>query len=327
MTTRPRKGFTLIELLVVIAIIAVLIGLLLPAVQKVREAAARMQCSNNLKQLGLALHNHHDQFGHLPAGALESHVGASPSAASRALRDGTYKKFGVPVTDASGGGVEHSWAPFILPYLEQGNVAALYSRGANWASAANLTARETQLKVMQCPSSPTNNQFNLKTVAGVAIRAAVGDYAPNNGYATALEGAGLVDVCVSRDGVLDVNVSLSLPEIGDGTSNTLLLSEDAGRPNTYRAGRLVSAGTSTDGGWADRDNEYVTHGFTAAGTADPGPCHTNCTNGNEVYSFHTGGANHLLADGSVRFIPASMDIRLFVKLLTRSGQDIVTADY
>ena len=130
----------------------------------------------------------------------------------------------------------------------------------------------------------------------------------------------------NRNGVLQVNAAWSIPEILDGTSNTLLLSEDAGRPARYEAGRVNPAVTQLDGGWADDNNEYITHGFSNDGLTSPGPCHTNCTNNNEVYSFHTGGANHVLADGSVRYIAASMDIRAFVRLLTRAGQDVVT-DY
>jgi prepilin-type N-terminal cleavage/methylation domain-containing protein len=307
MTNTSRKGFTLIELLVVIAIIAVLIGLLLPAVQKVREAAARMQCQNNLKQLGIAFHNHHEAFGFFPAGALTN----STSAAAVA----TKAKFGVPA------GVNHSWSPFILPYIEQGNVAALYDRKSDWTAAANATARATQLKVMVCPSAPGGMTRVCRNSS------AAGDYAPNNGYDTALEGLGLVDAATDPNGILDVNVALSIPEIRDGVSNTFMLSEDAGRPARWQAGTMTNANGQTDGGWADRDNEYITHGFNAAGTTSGGPCHTNCTNNNEVYAFHTGGANHLFGDGAVRFIPTTMDIRLFVKLITRQGDDVAPANY
>ena len=85
---------------------------------------------------------------------------------------------------------------------------------------------------------------------------------------------------------------------------------------------MTVANGQTDGGWADRNNEYITHGFDATGTTSPGACHTNCTNNNEVYSFHQGGANHVMADGSVKFIHSSMDIRLFVKFISREGGDI-----
>jgi prepilin-type N-terminal cleavage/methylation domain-containing protein len=318
---RFREAFTLIELLVVIAIIAVLIGLLLPAVQKVRESAARMSCQNNMKQLGLGLHNYSSAYGYFPPGAL------------RAPNTGTvtafYQRFGV-----TRNGVRHNWAVFVLPYMEQDNVFRLYTLNEDWAAAANDTARATPLKIMNCPSTPGGMQVFTRSVsipsgAGGGTRTitiASGDYAPNNGYDSALETAGLVDPCPNRNGVLDVNVSLSIPEIRDGTSNCLLLSEDAGRPNRWQAGKLTVPNGQLDGGWADHDNEYITHGFNAAGTANPGPCHTNCTNNNEVYSFHSGGANHVFGDGSVRFIRASMDIRQFVKLLTFAGQEPVTFD-
>jgi prepilin-type processing-associated H-X9-DG protein len=234
-------------------------------------------------------------------------------------------KFGVRTNN-----VRHSWAVFVLPFIEQGNVSKLYDINSDWASTANQVARETQLKAFVCPSAPGGTgRMNAKTVNGIAILAAAGDYAPNNGYGSALESAGLVDVTpgANRAGVLQVNQSWSIPEIPDGTSNTLLLSEDAGRPDRHQNGKMISAGTQTDGGWADHDCEYVTHGFTADGITSPGPCHTNCSNNNEVYSFHTGGANHVFADGSVRYIPTSMDIRVFVKLLTRAGQDIVPGNF
>lgn len=310
-STRPR-GFTLIELLVVIAIIAILIGLLLPAVQKIREAANRMKCQNNLKQIGLGLHNYQTQNGYFPPGAVASNGNAAEYAAIKA-------KLGI-----TGSGISHSWTIFLLPFIEQDNLFRLYNLNANWASAANQQVRETQVPIFICPTTPGGlTRFNEKTVSGLAIRAAAGDYAPNNAYGSALEGVGLVDVAVNRDGVLEVNLAWSIAEIRDGTSNTSVIAECAGRPDEWQAGKLAIPKGQTDGGWADRDNEYITHGFTADGVTNPGPCHTNCTNNNEVYSFHVNGANHVLADGSVRFIKANMDIRLFVKLLTRSGDDIM----
>src|SRR5262245_38367018 len=216
---RARRGFTLIELLVVIAIIAVLIGLLLPAVQKVRESAARMSCQNNLKQLGLGLHNYQATTGYFPPGAL------------RAPNTGTvgpfYTKFGV-----TRNGVRHSWAIFVLPYVEQDNLYRLYNLNEDWAAAANDEVRQTWLKGMACPSTPGGQRIFSRTVsiptgAGGGTRTiqiAAGDYAPNNAYSADLEAAGLVDVAVNRGGVLEVNKSWSIPELLDGASNTILLS-------------------------------------------------------------------------------------------------------
>jgi hypothetical protein len=87
---------------------------------------------------------------------------------------------------------------------------------------------------------------------------------------------------------------------------------------------MHSATSGNDGGWADDANEYIVHGSNLTDTGSPGPCHTNCHNGNEVYSFHTGGANHVFGDGSVKYIRQSMDIRMFVKYVTRRGNDVVT---
>jgi prepilin-type N-terminal cleavage/methylation domain-containing protein len=306
-----RRGFTLIELLVVIAIIAILIALLVPAVQKVREAAARTQCQNNLKQIGLAMNGYESQTKHFPPGALRSPATGTVNA--------FYQKFGITAND-----VKHSWAPFILAHIDQGAVASLYNFKIDCAAAGNQTARETPITVFICPTSPGEKpRYNVNG----GIKYAGTDYAPDNGYSADLEGLNLVDVSVARNGILQVNAVYSIPEIRDGTSNTFLLSECAGRPDEWRVGKLAIPLGQTDGGWADHNNEYITHGFNAAGSAEPGPCHTNCTNNNEVYSFHSGGAHHVFADGSVRFISASMDIRYFVRFITMRGEEVTPADY
>src|SRR5687767_11333772 len=135
-----RRGFTLIELLVVIAIIAILIGLLLPAVQKVREAAARAKCSNNLKQLGLGLHNHHDTFGYFPA-ARERHPN--------------------PVSPTTSNDIRHSWTPRVLPYIEQDNLFRTYRFDQQWDDGMTNDAAggpiKAQIPTFYCPSAPNPN--------------------------------------------------------------------------------------------------------------------------------------------------------------------------
>jgi prepilin-type N-terminal cleavage/methylation domain-containing protein len=307
----PQRGFTLIELLVVIAIIAILIGLLLPAVQKVRESAARTKCQNNLKQLGLGFNNFHGTHGCFPPGGLS---GATDNVTTSHAR-----RVGVTTS-----GVIHSWSPFLLPYIEQEAVFRQYSLAVNWNNAANQAAIANQINVFLCPSTPGGNN---RVCTGGGVNNPPSDYAPNNAYSSALATAGFCDVVPDYTGILQVNRCYSIPEVRDGTSNTILLSECAGRPDRWVLGKLVTVGGGQDGGWANRDNEYIVHGAAANGTTSPGPCHTNCNNGNEVYSFHQGGANHVFADGSVHFIREGMDIRQFVKFVTRQAGDVTPSDY
>ncbi len=298
-SSRCRRAFTLIELLVVIAIIAILIGLLLPAVQKVREAAARTKCENNLKQIGLALHNFESANRFFPPGGVSA---AIPQLGITAAR-------------------QHGWAVFLLPYLEQNALYNQYSFASHFYEPVNQAVRETQLKVMQCPSTPNSNRYDDYTRSGYALHMACGDYGPNNAISSALATAGLISARKSYAGALAVNFLLTHGDIPDGTSNTIFIAENAARPFYYRLSALQS-GRVSGGGWADRDSEYITHGFTADGVSSPGPCHTNCTNDNEIYSFHTAGAHVLLGDGSVRFLRASTNIEVVASLLTRMGEDV-----
>lgn len=317
-----RKGFTLIELLVVIAIIAVLIGLLLPAIQKVREAASRMSCQNNFKQIGLGYQNFHSAFGFFPPGGV--------TGPTTGTFNPIYSKLGVKKYN-----IRHGWAIYLLPFMEQENLYKLYNFDLSWNDVGNLPVTSTPLKSFLCSTVPdSSNRFCTPngTVTGTTVSIASTDYAPNASYLVGLETAGLVDVCTIRDGVLKTQSGTSsqvtdMTQIRDGTSNTLMLSEDAARPQAWAFGKLDPLINRTDGGWADPGSSYGVHGCSTTAVANYGPCHTNCHNGNEVYSFHTGGANHVFADGSVHFITASMDIRAFVKLVTKSGGDIAPTDY
>jgi prepilin-type N-terminal cleavage/methylation domain-containing protein/prepilin-type processing-associated H-X9-DG protein len=289
---RRRSAFTLIELLVVIAIIAILIALLVPAVQKVREAASRTECQNNLKQLALGLHAFHDANRGFPPARM------------------TIPKL-------------HSWTPFVFPYIEQAPLYQRYRWDVDWDDAATNDANpggvnQAPLSIFLCPSAPGGRVASRQR--------AITDY---DALSTITRPNPFVTKMPANDpswiGVLGKDVKRRMTEITDGTSNTILLAESAGRNATYQMGKMTST-TGTTGARGNPSTEIAVSGFDPATMSSPGPCGVNCTNANEVYGMHTGIANVAFADGSIRPIREGLDINILIPLMTRSCGEVVNSN-
>jgi prepilin-type N-terminal cleavage/methylation domain-containing protein/prepilin-type processing-associated H-X9-DG protein len=333
-----RIAFTLIELLVVIAIIGLLMAMLVPAIQKVRAAAALTQCANNLKQMGLAFHNY-----------ASANRNKFPP---RRCKAGT-----VPA---------RGWGPYLLPSLD-GSLAAGYDMRYDLWDPVNQPVTSKTVPTFLCPATPlsptdtypftgygyataaspnyNNGQLNSSFTGGRS------DYVASNGIAlsaSSVVGAGWTVASPSQNNqAMFDEVPLSLKLITDGLSNTMLLTEEAGRPKAFVAGFMVTpdiaptapsasysatspsaaADLPTRGMWAGSNVAAFTIYPqptppaipTTSGVApDLQTCAINCYNGNGIYSFHSGGANLLLCDGSVRFMSADINLRTLAQLCTRN---------
>ncbi len=351
---RLRTGFTLIELLVVIAIVAVLIGLLLPAVQKVREAAARSSCSNNLKQIGLAFHTYEHTNGCFPTAYA-------------------YLPTPDPAAPAGTGNYGPSCFVLVLPYLEQDNVYRLIATTKGALNPANMPPRNgaysIPLKVFLCPSVPasptcdysaeliqsfTNFGINLTYPPGLIFGRT--DYAPDAGLSVAIPGISINDAASILCQPSSTQGPVRATAVTDGLSNTIMLVEDAGRPGWYGSKGLVppngyqpnlgiyrgdASGPAPQGGggWADPLNYIATNGgdpsgggIAAGGDFDgipPAPfsCSSYCTNDSEVFAFHSGGGNVVFGDGSVRFLRSGLTNAQFGALISRAGGEVINFDY
>jgi prepilin-type processing-associated H-X9-DG protein len=325
---RKRSGFTLIELLVLVGIIAILIALLLPAVQKVREAAARTSCTNNLKQIGLALHNY------------ESVHGAFPSA---------WKKLQSP-DEAAPASTELVGPPVfvvILPYLEQDALFGQIDTTKAMLDGANMPpinpVYSASVSNYLCPSSPGTQTADYSVALNLSF-ANLGysnvnyepgltfgrlDYAPDCGteFGTGADGTPGNPGIITPPPLSPTRFA----DITDGTSTTLLMEEVAGRPSFY-GNRGLIAGTLTTpqggGAWADPLGYALTNGSLTDGSGQqPGPCAANCSNNGEIYAFHPGGFNASMGDGSVRFISQAITLNQLGALISKSGDEVIDFDY
>jgi prepilin-type N-terminal cleavage/methylation domain-containing protein len=315
-------AFTLIELLVVIAVIGILIALLLPAVQKVREAANRTQCVNNLKQLGLAMHNYHDVNKSFPVG----NTYASPT-----------------ITGNEG----YSWMIFLLPFIEQGNFYSKWSFSVGWNDPANRTLMTgVIIKTYICPSSPLPPLATYPDVQKMTV-----SYTGVSGSALDNCEGGVYGGLVSGGGILFPNSMVRVADVTDGTSNTLMIGEQSdtlhdttGKPlfdvtfqtvpynsQCYWGWNMGSTGTGTPPNWmVGLDNRTwnittIMYPINQWGK-QPGAGLTTC-DGNSNYPFmsaHPGGVYGLLCDGSVQFLSNNLPLLTLEQLASRADGSVVT---
>jgi len=304
--SQARSAFTLIELLVVIAIIATLVSLLLPAVQQAREAARRTQCLNNFHQLCLGFHNFEATYQHFP---------------------GSDTSVGV-----------HYWGAQILPYLDNNPLADIYDYTVRYSNYANADAVKYHLPFHNCPSTPGGFRLSDGFLADKSTAppgspeatdgwsASATDYMGAQGLSDQLRS--LASVPEDYDTFFPGGGDLrKIRDITDGTSNSIMLFENAGRPNALATGGKPGTGSRLLAEWASTVpysmRTSTPDGLSLGSTSNQGRCFVNCRNDRAFYSFHPGAVNIGLADGSSRSISENTSLEVLIALLTISAGEVV----
>jgi prepilin-type N-terminal cleavage/methylation domain-containing protein/prepilin-type processing-associated H-X9-DG protein len=328
MVRRSCRGFTLIELLVVIAIIAILIGLLLPAVQKVREAAARMSCSNNIKQIAIGVHSYHDANGRFP-------YNGDPANGLGCCDTTNFRYW--------------SWMARILPYIEQDNVFRTYGMGNNpeptQGSANGRALANTFIKTYKCPSDTTpdlrtgiaNYPSNV-SLASTSYKGVSGSHWTHPGTAVSNNnswpnnvGPGMGDGVTGNpcgNGMFcreDNKRRLRMENITDGTSNTLMIGEDVGSLNIHNAWAYANGANGTCAIPLNVGGRPLTV-HSAPPNITPNVAPGQWPNVYSFRSLHPGGANFALADGSVRFVRQSINLANYRNACTHAGGEVTNLD-
>lgn len=323
-SSRFSRAFTLVELLVVIAIIGILIALLLPAIQAAREAARRASCKNNMKQLGLALQNHVDSYKLFPAlsNVFDKSGRAIDSPSTAQINDTVNYHL-------------HNWSVMLLPFLEEGTLFKQYNFKIAWNAAGNRPYIKTPISSFNCSTNPEST----RVFAANGIDIASSDYT-----AIAVVSDNFLDALKlpkpgpkAQVGLLPRYIRSKTRQVTDGLSKTMFSEEIVARPTFYIANFQLGPANQNyslktdvknsvvDGGsWAHFDNLMVLYGLQTTGLTDPGPCFMNCSNNNELYTFHPGGMNVAMGDGSVGYLPEDIDVRTFIGAVTRAGGEMAT---
>lgn len=274
-------GMSLVELLIVMAIISLLVQLTLPAVQSAREAARRIQCQNNMRQLGLAIQNYESANRLLPPGWVREK------------------------------NLDHNFVQFLLPHLEMGTLLQQYDFKVSWKDANNEPLTRVEIPMVQCPTAPREHPFTSDYAVYMGVRET---------FNKKLIDEELLKSRENTDGALR-GEPIPSAQVIDGMSNTIFLCEAGGRPDKFWFGGQPARGKVNGSRWATPTGRFEINERCSGTKFKVGSQLMNCTNNNEIFSFHPQGANFLYGDASVQLLFDDIDPDVLVSMLTAKAHD------